>query len=185
MRVVAGMWRGRKLLSPKGDLIRPTTDRVKEAMFSIIGPCIGGSLVLDLCCGTGGLGIEALSRGAKRVIMVDSMRRSLDLTRKNLDLCGAESGSYDLVKADAEVYFNNWRPPTTDTPWLLLSDPPYHSHLSGGIVNRLVHGSPDPGFKFGIIEHGDASAFDEMNEAPWVISNRRYGDTCLTVVRPG
>ncbi len=185
MRVVAGNWRGRKLLSPKGDLIRPTTDRVKEAMFSIIGPSIVGSLVLDLCCGAGGLGIEALSRGANQVIMVDSNRRSLDLTRKNLILCGAESSSYDLIKADAEVFFNQWNSPGDDSSWLLLCDPPYHSSLAAGIVDRLVHHSPQSGFLFGLIEHSDASAFEELDEGPLRLSNRRYGDTCLTVVRPG
>jgi 16S rRNA (guanine966-N2)-methyltransferase len=185
MRVVAGNWRGRKLLSPKGDLIRPTTDRVKEAMFSIIGPSIRGSLVLDLCCGAGGLGVEALSRGAKRVIMVDSSRRSLDLSRKNLVHCGAESSSYDLIKADAEVYFNKWNPTSADTSWLLLCDPPYHSSLAAGIVDRLLHRTLHSGFLFGVIEHGDASAFDEVDEGPLHLSNRRYGETCLTVVRPG
>ena len=64
MRVITGSWRGRKLKSPSGQDIRPTTDRVKEAMFSMLGPAVADSLVIDLCCGAGGLGIEALSRGA-------------------------------------------------------------------------------------------------------------------------
>lgn len=185
MRVVAGQWRGRKLVSPKGDLIRPTADRVKEAMFSILGPLIRESLVLDLCCGAGGLGIEALSRGAQRVIMLDSHRKSLNLARKNLELCGAQPGSFELIKADAEVFFNSWNPPSDDTPWLLLTDPPYHSSLAEGILARLVHGVPHPGFLAGVIEHGDISAFEEVDEGPWRISNRRYRDICLTVVRPG
>ncbi len=184
MRVVAGNWRGRKLLSPKGQLIRPTCDRVKEAMFSIISPMLRGSLVLDLCCGAGGLGVEALSRGASRVIMLDSSRRSLDLARKNLELCGANPGSYDLVKADAEAFFNGWKPPMIDLSWILLCDPPYHSTLAEGILSRLIQDAPPAGFLCAVIEHGDVSAFKEVDEGPWRISNRRYGETCLTVVRP-
>jgi len=185
MRVVAGNWRGRKLFSPKGDLIRPTTDRVKEAMFSIIRSSLRDSLVLDLCCGAGGLGVEALSQGARRVIMLDSNRSSLNLARKNLELCGAEPGSYDLIKADAEIFFNSWNPPSDGTPWMILCDPPYHSSLAAGILGRLVHENPLPGFQVAVIEHGDASAFEEVDEGPWRLKNRRYGETCLTIVRPG
>ncbi len=185
MRVVAGKWRGRKLQSPKGDQIRPTTDRVKEALFSIIAPSLPGSLVLDLCCGAGGLGIEALSRGASRVLMLDSNRTSLNLARKNLELCGAEPGAYDLIKADAEVFFNHWSPPSADTSWVLLCDPPYHSALAEGILMRLLKENPAPGFKAAVLEHGDARAFSEISEGPWRLNNRRYGETCLTVVRPG
>lgn len=185
MRVVAGKWRGRKLLSPAGDAIRPTADRVKEAMFSIIGPTVRNSLVLDLCCGSGGLGIEALSRGASRVIMLDSSRTSLNLARKNLQLCGAESGTYDLIKADAEVFFNKWTPPAKDQPWLLLTDPPYHSSLAAGILSRLMNDNLHAGFRTAVIEHGDASAFEEVDDGTWRLANRLYGDTVLTVVRPG
>lgn len=182
---MAGRWRGRKLLSPQGKDIRPTTDRVKEAMFSIAGPLVRDSLVLDLCSGTGGLGLEALSRGARRVIMVDSSRASLDLAGKNLKLCGAESGSYDLIKANAEVFFKNWTPPTGGPPWILLCDPPYHSNLADSILTLLLDEKLAPGFVFGVIEHDDATAFDEVDEGPWRLNTRRYGETCLTIVRPG
>ncbi len=185
MRVVSGVWRGRKLMSPKGDLIRPTADRVKEAMFSILGPAVRGSLVLDLCCGAGGLGIEALSRGASRVVFLDSSRTSLNLARKNLELCQADTRSYELVRADAEVYFNQWSPPGDGTSWLLITDPPYHSSLGKSILERLTHGQPHADFLVGVIEHGDARAIEEVNDGPWRISNRSYRDTCLTVVRPG
>ncbi len=184
MRVVAGLWRGRKLESPKGDLVRPTTDRVKEAMFSILGPSVRGCLVLDLCCGAGGLAIEALSRGARKAILVDSHRKSLDLARRNLGLCGAESASFELVKSDAEVFFAGWRPPNDETPWMLFCDPPYHSSVAAGILLRLTHGGPDAGFSSGIIEHNASTVFDEPENGSWNIGRRRYGETVLTVIRP-
>jgi len=79
MRVIAGMWKGRRLKSPSGDEVRPTTDRVKEALFNILGPDVRDCLFLDLCCGAGGLGIEALSRGAAGAVFIDLSRKSLAL----------------------------------------------------------------------------------------------------------
>jgi len=185
MRVVSGQWRGRKLLSPKGDLVRPTTDRVKEAMFSILGPSVRGCLVLDLCCGAGGLAIEALSRGASKAILVDVHRKSLDLARRNLELCGAGADNFELVKSDAEVFFSGWEPPDDRTSWMLFCDPPYHTSVAVGIFHRLTHGDPAAGFKAGIIEHSADTVIEDSEKGPWKINNRRYGETCLTVVRPG
>ncbi len=108
MRVIAGLWRGRVLKSPSGDSVRPTTDRVKEAMFSILGPQISGSLVVDLCSGSGGLGIEALSRGAEKVIFVDQAPGALKVTRANLELCGAPPFSFELARRDALKWLADW-----------------------------------------------------------------------------
>lgn len=184
MRVVAGQWRGRRLQSPKGDLVRPTTDRVKEAMFSILGPAVPGAVVLDLCCGAGGLAIEALSRGAERAILVDIHRKSLDLARRNLEICGANPDCYELVRDEAETFFNDWAPPAAGTPWILLCDPPYHLGLAQAIVQRLTWSDPDEAFRAGIIEHGNPSDVDEIEEGPWRLKNRQYGETVLSVVRP-
>ncbi len=90
MRVIAGSWKGRRLKSPASDAVRPTTDRVKEALFNILGPDVTGCLFVDLCCGAGGLGIEALSRGAAGAIFVDQAPRSLNSARANLEICGAD-----------------------------------------------------------------------------------------------
>ena len=185
MRVVSGQWRGRKLISPKGDLVRPTTDRVKEAMFSILGPVVNGTLVLDLCCGAGGLAIEALSRGAERAILVDKHRKSLDLARRNLELCGARKSSYELVKAEAEGYFGGWQPSIAGVSWLLLCDPPYRSSVAAGVLQRLTREDPAPGFVAAIIEHGSAWPLDSLVAGAWRVDTRQYGESCLTVVRPG
>ena len=89
------------------------------------------------------------------------------------------------MKSDAEVYFAGWQPPRDETSWMLLCDPPYHSSVAAGILQRLTHGDPAAGFAAGIIEHGAADAFDDTEDGPWKISTRRYGETCLTVVRCG
>ena len=90
MRVVAGAFKGRPIRAPKGTHTRPTADRVREALFSILGP-IEGLRVLDLFAGSGALGIEALSRGASSATFVDSSPRAVAAVRRNLDELGAEA----------------------------------------------------------------------------------------------
>ena len=93
MRIIAGDYKGRRLQSPQDYSIRPTTDKVKEALFSILTEKIWGSRVLDLFAGTGNLGIEALSRGAETCVFADSSRESLRLIRENIAHCKAEEGA--------------------------------------------------------------------------------------------
>ena len=88
MRIIAGSHKGRRLLSPTTTGLRPTSGRVKEALFSILGDRIGGATMLDLFAGTGAIGIEALSRGAARVMFVESHTASLKLLKTNLQQCG-------------------------------------------------------------------------------------------------
>jgi len=96
MRIVAGKFRGRQLLSPSDLTIRPTADRVREALFNILasrlGPNLGGKRVLDLFAGTGALGLEALSRGASNVVFVDSGAESRGLIRDHIEAFGAGGG---------------------------------------------------------------------------------------------
>ena len=97
MRITGGEARGRHLESPKGMAIRPTSDRVREAVFNIIGQDLSGIRVLDLFAGTGSLGIEALSRGASHAFFVDNSQKSIYLIKKNLVLCGYQD-SASVVK---------------------------------------------------------------------------------------
>src|SRR5919199_2095346 len=91
MRVVAGTWGGRRLQAPRGDATRPTSDRVREALFSILGDRVTGARVLDLFAGSGALGIEALSRGAVEATFVDSAPAAIRAVRANLDALGIEA----------------------------------------------------------------------------------------------
>ena len=93
MRIIAGAFRGRRLHGPKGDKVRPTIDRVREAIFSMLGPDIPDARVLDLFAGTGAMGLEALSRGAALSVFVDQSADSVRLIRENIELCKAESQS--------------------------------------------------------------------------------------------
>jgi 16S rRNA (guanine966-N2)-methyltransferase len=101
MRIVAGTYRGRRLAAPRGRDVRPTADRVREALFSILGP-IDGLVVLDLFAGTGAMGLEALSRGAASATFVEIDRQAHEVVRRNIDATIAgERRDTDLIKGDA------------------------------------------------------------------------------------
>ena len=96
MRIIGGKYRGRTLVPFKGRDIRPTSDRVKESLFNILAPEISGANVLDLFCGTGSVGLEAISRGADLVVFNDVSADSLGVLRKNLELLHAQAKVYNL-----------------------------------------------------------------------------------------
>ena len=120
MRVITGSARGVQLKTPEGMVTRPTTDRVKEAMFSIIHFDIPGAHVLDLFGGTGQLGIEALSRGAKSATFVDAGEPACRLIRENLKRTKLEADAR-VVRSDYLTYLKNCR----ETFQIILLDPPY------------------------------------------------------------
>jgi 16S rRNA (guanine966-N2)-methyltransferase len=99
MRVISGKYRGRRLMGPTGLDLRPTGDRLKESLFDILAPKIDGAIVLDAFGGTGAVGIEALSRGAREAVFIESIATGCRLIRKNLKLCGIEAG-YRILQQD-------------------------------------------------------------------------------------
>jgi 16S rRNA (guanine966-N2)-methyltransferase len=131
VRVVAGVYKGRRLRAPAGRSTRPTADRVREALFSILGP-LDGERVLDLYAGSGALGIEALSRGAAEATFVDSDPRAVAAIRANLDAVGAVA---HVHVRDALAFLADDR----GTYDLVFLDPPYDSarRLAGPLSERL------------------------------------------------
>ncbi|MDO4745900.1 MAG: 16S rRNA (guanine(966)-N(2))-methyltransferase RsmD [Bacillota bacterium] len=120
MRIIAGEYKGRRLESPADYSVRPTTDKVKEALFSILTEKIWGSRVLDLFSGTGNLGIEALSRGARECVFCDSSRESLRLIKSNIAHCKAQDGAR-VVPGDFRKTLANLEGEFD----IILLDPPY------------------------------------------------------------
>jgi len=138
VRVVAGAARGRRLVAPEGRATRPTSDRVREALFNALGSMdvLVGARVADLFAGSGALGIEALSRGAAHVTFVESDRAAVEVIRRNLELCGfADRARVRLDAVEREV-------PTLGPLDLVLADPPYAydgwGALSAGIRARVL-----------------------------------------------
>ena len=127
MRVITGTARGRKLLTLSGEDVRPTTDKVKEALFSIIQFEIEGRRVLDLFAGSGQLGIEALSRGAAGCVFVDQSRQAVNIIRKNIEACGF--GELSRVhQSDALGFLSSYQCSGLRFDIAFL-DPPYASGL--------------------------------------------------------
>src|SRR3712207_2949582 len=104
MRIIAGLYRGRNLRSPPSMQIRPTSDRLRETLFNILAPRIEGARFLDLCAGSGAVGIEALSRDAAFVTFVDRSRKMCGLIEANLDLCGVPEERTEVTMSEAAEY---------------------------------------------------------------------------------
>ncbi len=125
MRIIAGKYRGRNLKSPPSLQVRPTSDRLKETLFNIIAPRIEGARVLDLCAGSGAVGIEALSRGASQVTFVDKSRKMCELVGANLDLCRVPEEETQVLQAEANDFLARTLKQKT-APWdIVFFDPPY------------------------------------------------------------
>lgn len=177
MRVVAGLYGGRKLTAPAGGETRPTSDRVREALFSVLGPSIQGARVLDLFAGSGALGIEALSRGAAEAVFVDRSRTAINAIRANLDALGIEA-EVRPIEARAALRAASARREAYD---LVFLDPPYRRaaelgrELSEGLIAVLAPGAR-------VVTESDRRAPLEL-DLP-LADERRYGDTVIRIHEP-
>src|SRR2546423_15203877 len=104
MRIIAGKYRGRRLKSPPSLQTRPTSDRLRETLFNVLASRIEGASFLDLCAGTGAVGIEALSRSAKHVTFVDQSEKMRALIESNLSVVSIEASEYEIATADAFAF---------------------------------------------------------------------------------
>jgi 16S rRNA (guanine966-N2)-methyltransferase len=176
MRVIGGEFRGRRLVAPGAPSVRPTSDRVREAVFDILFSLGGveGTQVLDLFAGSGAMGIEALSRGASSVTLVERDPDAVAVIRQNLASVGAadaeRDGTVTVIRADVD----RWVATTASRYDLVLCDPPYAYDGWSALVPRL------PG-DLAVLESG----VDLVSEEGWgVVKTRRYGSTLVTVVQP-
>ena len=181
MRIISGKFKGRRLHGIPGNSIRPTSDRVREALFNILGRKCRQAVVLDLFAGTGALGLEAVSRGAKEVVFVDKSSRALDLIRKNIALCGVAGQAcvlkWDISRSLACLgrcgrLFD-----------LVFIDPPYATDLA---AKTLYHLEAQPVLGCGsqiVIEHARDNPPDSLSQSFQLVSRRTYGGTGLSFVR--
>ena len=183
MRVIAGRSGGRRLAAPPGSDTRPTADRVREALFSILGPPGEDALVLDLFAGAGALGIEALSRGAARAVFVDRSRTALRYLRRNLDALDLREVSevhQEHAPHHAARLADAGRPAFT---WIFL-DPPYQSDLGGATLAELGRSgallTPDG---LAVLEHDRRRPPHDRYGYLVKADCRRYGDTELSFYR--
>jgi 16S rRNA (guanine(966)-N(2))-methyltransferase RsmD len=179
VRIIAGKYRGRILKSPPSPQVRPTSDRLRETLFNVIAPRIQGVDFLDLCAGSGAVGIEALSRGAAQATFVDRSRKVCGLIESNLDLLEIPEEDTEVVNQEA-VEFLRHAGARKRGPWdIVFFDPPYamsyssaletlgnekeHLMSPGGLVVVEHHHKHPPAGEFGslhrtrILKQGDSA----------------------------
>lgn len=125
MRIIAGKYRGRRLKNPPSLQTRPTSDRLRETLFNIIAPRIEGARFLDLCAGSGAVGIEALSRGAAHVALVDQSRKMCALIQSNLDTLKVDENEVEVVSSEALEFLRRRARKETGPFDIIFYDPPY------------------------------------------------------------
>lgn len=181
MRVISGSAKGRPLKAVPGMGTRPTTDKVKEAIFSMIGPYFDGGQVLDLFAGTGGLSIEALSRGMDRAVLTDIDKKSIDTIRHNLQAAG--------LTEQAEIYRNEAaralkalmkREAKFD---LVFLDPPYRLKVVQELIEQLDQANMLNPHATIVVEHDAEDVYqDPIGRLQWV-RRAEYGDTAVTIYK--
>lgn len=182
MRIIRGTLKGRRLATPKGSQTRPTSDRIKESIFDILGSEIEGKSVLDLYAGTGNLGIEALSRGAKKIVFVEKGRQALQLITKNLARCGmtvwAEILPKDALRA---IGILNQRGERFD---LIFIDPPYERGLIQKTLMKLKSQMVYHEDSILILQHNRREPLPEGLNEFHLIHQRKIGDTLISFLSP-
>jgi 16S rRNA (guanine966-N2)-methyltransferase len=176
VRVVAGRFGGRRLRAPRGRETRPTTDRVREALFSMLGP-LEGARVLDLYAGSGALAVEALSRGAASATLIERDARAVAVIRANLEALALAPDEALLVHAAADVALRD-ASRRGDTYDLVLLDPPYRDATAlGRELSRALPAVLAPNAR--VVTESDRRAPLDL-DLP-VIRERRYGDTLIRI----
>lgn len=179
MRVIAGELKGRRLSSIDTDLIRPTSDRVKEALFSILGDLVIDCNFLDLFAGSGSVGIEAYSRGAKEVVFVDSHLSSIKILKKNLEKVGILNDTeviHDDFAAAIEILSRRGR--KFD---IIFIDPPYGQGLSIEAARKIIKNNLLSKSGVIIIEHGAKEIIPEEIDILEKFKEKKYGNIFLSL----
>jgi len=173
MRVTGGIGRGQRLKVPAGDRVRPTSDKVKQALFNILGERVEDAVFLDLYAGAGGIGIEALSRGARRVVFVDASRDSVDAVKHNIGQTGFGDRA-EVVFSEAETFLKKASGPYD----IVFLDPPYAEEMQPLLGRLAGAGILKPG-SIVIAEHFKKQPSPESAGALTLYRDAQYGDTVL------
>jgi 16S rRNA (guanine966-N2)-methyltransferase len=169
MRIIAGRWRGHPIQAPDTARTRPTTDRVREAWMSILQPLLDDARVLDLYAGSGGLGLEAVSRGARHATFVERAGPALKALRSNIRKLGAEEVTR-VVRGDALRYVDGLAHGAFD---IVLADPPYGTGDAATLAERFLR---EPFADSLWVEHRVTDPLPDAHGS----DTRRYGDTLIT-----
>ncbi len=185
MRVISGKSRGKKLVSLEGDNTRPTLDRVKEALFNIIQFDIQNAVVLDLFAGTGALGVEALSRGAKEAIFCDKAPEAIKVIKQNVTNTNNLDKSTILNKDYNEILENISK--QNKKLDIVFLDPPYKTNLAVDALQKIINKNILTEDGIVIIETDDINKEKEIlkTEKVEIFDKRKYGSVWLIFIRKG
>jgi 16S rRNA (guanine966-N2)-methyltransferase len=179
MRIVGGTRRGRRLLPPRSAATRPTADRVRETLFNVLGQTFSGGDVLDLYAGTGALGLEALSRGAERAVLVDAAAEAAELCRRNASSLGFEE-EVSVLRMRAERAVEQLE--RAGRRFILaFADPPYAAQSGGWVVQAVGPLLAEGGTL--VVEHDRREALPDSCGALFRVDQRRFGDTVVSLYR--
>lgn len=176
MRIVAGDFKGRRLETPDNYDIRPTSEKVKEALFSIISGNLYDAVCCDLFAGTGNLGLEALSRGASKCYFGDNSRVSIELVRRNVEHCRAEEWS-QVIFGDYEKVLTKIHEPVD----IFFLDPPYKKGLYEDCFRLISEMNLLAEEGIIVAEHASEDEFPEEIEGFIKLKERRYGSMTITI----
>lgn len=181
MRIIAGTARGQRLLAPKSRAIRPTADRVREALFNVLGQSFGGTEVLDLFAGSGALALEALSRGAGHAVMVDSDRTAIRLCEANAASLGF-SERVRVIRAPVAraVKLLQRQGALFD---LVFADPPYSARAAADTLLQVDAARLCRAAGILCVEHDKREQSPELAGSFAKIDERRFGDTVVSIYR--
>jgi 16S rRNA (guanine(966)-N(2))-methyltransferase RsmD len=180
MRIISGASKGRKLAAPRGYALRPTSDRIKESIFNILGNEVEGKVVLDLFAGTGNLGIEALSRGAKQIVFVERAKEALRMIERNLFQCGF-SGRAEVIPKEVNRAIGILEAKGMSFD-LILMDPPYEKEWVQRTLLKLNRHKIYHEGSILVIEHSRREPLPQQTGIWTVIKQRRIGDTMISIL---
>ncbi len=171
MRIVGGEYKGRTLVEFKGEEVRPTADKVRESLYNILQNRIYGSRFLDLFAGTGAMGIEALSRGAREAVFNDSSKKSLEIVKKNLEKLKVDK-PYSILNFDARRFLE-----INDKPFdIIYIDPPYKSGMGLSALNAVKNSLAEGG----VVVYEEEEPFVGEALGLKIFDSRKYGRVHLT-----
>lgn len=181
MRIISGNMRGLRLKSPKGNDTRPTADRVKESLFNILGYIESNSIVLDLFSGSGNIGLEFLSRGAKKVYFIENDKNSVSILKENIKKCRVEE-STEVYRNDVIKSIEIFDKKRLKFDYIFL-DPPYNKGLAEKTLERISNSNLLNDRSIIIIEHEVELEFADEYYGIEKIDRRNYGSTAITFFR--
>ena len=182
IRIIAGEYRGRKLKVPQGVDIRPSSDQLREGLFNILSALVDyeSMIFLDLYAGTGALGLEALSRGAKKVVFIEASRKNISVLKRNIESIATEQNCFEFAQDNSAHWLSGFADP--GHPCVVFLDPPFSGNDYELSLNKLTI---LPSIRAGSLIVVESTQAREIffPEALLLLKHRRYGSVTLDILR--